>query len=332
MAYYLGVDGGGSKTYALVADERGNVVGKGASGNGNHQLGAERAKRHLFEAVEAALAEAGVTAGEIERACFGLAGADREADFRVLRPMIAELGIARSDIVCDTMIGLRAGTSRPCGVVLICGSGTNAAGRNASGETFQCGGFEYEYGDFGGGRDLAVEAYRAVIRAWEGREEPTLLTGMLLELLGYGTVNEMFHDFLDHGRTVPLDAVKLLFRASLLGDETARAILRRQGEELGKSARAVIRRLGMEEETFDVVLVGSVLTRGEGTFVTGPIEEAVRGIAPFASIVKLGIEPVVGAVWTACEAGGESLPDELEARLRRISDFRLIGHSGPVSG
>jgi N-acetylglucosamine kinase-like BadF-type ATPase len=324
MAYYLGVDGGGSKTYALIADERGTLLGKGASGNGNHQLGGALARRHIREAVQAAVTEAGITAEEIERACFGLAGADREADFRVLRPMIAELGIARHEIVCDTMIGLRAGTSRPCGVVLICGSGTNSAGRNAAGETFQCGGFEYAYGDFGGGRELAVEVFRSVIRSWEGREEPTLLTGMLLELLGYDNVGEMFHDFLDHERTVPLDAVKLLFRASVLGDEAARGILRRQGDELGKSARAVIRRLGMERETFDVVLVGSVLTRGEGEFVTAPIEKAVRGIAPQASVVKLGIEPVVGAVWSAYESGGEPLPAEMEARLRGVADFKRI--------
>ncbi|GIO12937.1 kinase [Cohnella xylanilytica] len=324
MRYYLGVDGGGSKTYALIADEQGNVVGKGASGSGNHQTGAEHARRHIGEAVDQALAQAGLGPDDIERACFGLAGADREADFRILRPMIGELGLPRHDIVCDTMIGLRAGTTRPYGVVLICGSGSNSAGRGLDGTTFQCGGFTYQYGDFGGGGSLSVEAFRAVIRAWDGREEPTLLTELVLAHLGYGTVQEMYDDYLDHWKTPPIDTAKLLFEAAKLGDPTAIGILRYQGTELGKQARAVIRKLDLGGEEFDVVLAGSVLMRGEGDYVIDPIREIVAGAAPRASIVRLGVEPVVGAVWSACEASGRDLPEALYERLRGIRDFHLI--------
>lgn len=324
MSYYLGVDGGGSKTYALIADGQGNIVGTGSSGNGNHQLGYEQARRHIGEAVGQALASARLSPEQIDRACFGLAGADREADFRILRPMIAELGIPQHDIVCDTMIGLRAGTSRSYGVVLICGSGTNSAGRNPAGETYQCGGFSYLFGDFGGGGSLSVEAFRSVIRAWDGREQPTLLTELVLGSLGYDSVQAMFDDYLDHAKTPPRDLTKLLFEAANRGDAVASDILRRQGVELGKSASAVIHRLGMEEEAFDVVLAGSVLMRGEGDYVVEPIREAVRGAAPGASVVKLETEPVVGAVWMACEAAGQALPGELFERLRVVKDFQQI--------
>lgn len=324
MRYYLGVDAGGSKTYALVVDESGRIAGKGASGCGNHQMGYERAKRNIAEAVNAALGEAGLAPEEIERACFGLAGADRETDFRILRPMIAELGLPRHDIVCDTMIGLRAGTSRPSGVVLVCGSGTNSAGRNAAGETCQVGGFTYEFGDFGGGGILAVEAFRSVIRAWDGREEPTLLTDMVLQRLGYGSVQAMFDDYLDHGKSPPITLAPLLFEAANQGDRVAREILRAQGVELGKSAKAVIRKLGMERDEFDVVLVGSVLVRGDGDYVTSPIEEAVREAAPRASVAKLTVEPVVGAVWSAAEAGGRELPREMADGLRQLADFQQL--------
>lgn len=323
LKYYLGVDGGGSKTYTLIVDEQGAVAGKGHSGNGNHQTDYEAAKANIRESVEMALAQAGLVREQIEFAYFGLAGADREADYRILRPMIAELGFPRHEINCDTMIALRAGTDRPYGVVLICGTGSNSAGVSPEGQFYQCGGFTYLFGDFGGGGSLCVETFRSVIRAWDGRERPTLLTRLVLDDLGYDSVQQMFDDYLDHNKVPPLRLAKLLFTAAQGGDEVAEEILRRQGIELGKSAQAVIRRLAMESLTFDVVLAGSIVTRGEGDFVHRPIREAVREVAPSARVVTLKVEPVVGAVWLAVEATGIELPPTVYERLRGVAEFSL---------
>lgn len=324
MKYYLGVDAGGSKTYALIADEHGRIIGKGHSGNGNHQIDYEEAKYSLRESVEMALGQAGLSRNDITFAYFGLAGADREADYQILRPMLAEMEFPKYDLNCDTVIALRAGTDRPYGIVLICGTGTNSAGISPREEFYQCGGFSYMFGDFGGGATLCVEAFRAVIRAWDGREQPTRLTELLLEHLGYNDVSTMFNDYLDHDKYPPLSTVKLIFQAAAEGDEVATDILRVQGEELGKSAQAVIRRLGMENDKFDVVLAGSVITRGEARFIHPYIEQAVKGCAPHASLVKLQVEPVVGALWLAFEAEGGRLPEEVYEQLRTVSDYNLV--------
>ncbi|RUS47478.1 N-acetylglucosamine kinase [Cohnella sp. AR92] len=323
MNYYMGVDGGGSKTYALIVDETGKVVGKGHSGNGNHQTGYDVAKRNIRESVEMALGQSGLTKEQIEFAYFGLAGADRETDYRILRPMIAELGLPRHAINCDTMIAMRAGTDRPYGVVLICGTGTNGAGVNPAGAFLQVGGFSYQYGDFGGGGALNVEAFRSVIRAWDGRERPTALTELVLKELGYGDVETMFHDYLDRDKIPPVRLVPLLFEAAEQGDGVAIEILKRQGAELGISARAIIKRLGMEKEEFDVVLAGSILVRGKGDYVLSPIEQAVKAVAPNARLAKLEVEPVVGAVWLAVEASGVELPQAVYDGLRGVSDYVL---------
>jgi N-acetylglucosamine kinase-like BadF-type ATPase len=324
LKYYLGVDGGGSKTYTLIIDEQGTIVGKGDSGNGNHQTGYDEARRNIRESVEIALRQAGLTQQDIEFAYFGLAGADREADYKILRPMIAELGFPRHEINCDTIIALRAGTNRPYGVVLICGTGTNSAGVNPQGQFYQCGGFSYQFGDFGGGGSLCVEAFRAVIRAWDGRERPTQLTQLLLQDLGYDSVQELFDDYLDNNKVPPLRVAKLLFRAANQGDAVAKDILRKQGEELGASAQAVIKRLGMERESFDVVLAGSIVTRGEGDFIHAYIEQAVKGIAPGAELAKLQVEPVIGALWLAVEASGIALPSPIYHQLRSVSDYSSL--------
>lgn len=324
MNYYLGIDGGGTKTYALLSDEHGNILGKGKSGNGNHQTGAVVAASSIREATFGALAEAGLELGDIKHAYLGLAGADREADYNILHPIIREIGFMSYTINCDTMIGLRAGTTRPNGVSLICGTGTNSAGRNLQGEHYQCGGFDYMYGDFGGGGSLNIEVFRSVIRAWDGREQPTLLTELLLQLLGYKDVSEMFNDYLDHWKKVPVHAARLLFEAAAEGDAVALEILHRQGVELGKSAAAVIHKLGMEQDIFDVVLAGSLLTRGDRGWIRGPIEKAVKAAAPQATVVTLTTEPVVGALWSAMEQDGLTLSSEVYEKMREFQEYEAI--------
>ncbi|ULO07380.1 ATPase [Paenibacillus sp. 19GGS1-52] len=324
MTYYLGIDGGGTKTYALLSDEYGNVLGTGRSGNGNHQTGGAEAAHSIQEATFEALAEAGLQLEDIQHAYLGLAGADREADYNILHPMIRKIGFTQYTINCDTIIGLRAGTNRSYGIALICGTGTNAAGRNPQGQHYQCGGFDYMYGDFGGGGSLNIEVFRSVIRAWDGREQPTLLTGLLLKLLGYERVDVLFNDFLDHGKQVPVDAARLLFEAAAEDDAVALEILQRQGVELGKSAVAVIHRLGMQKETFDVVLAGSLLTRGDRGWIRPLIEQAVLAAAPQATVVTLTTEPVVGAVWSAMEYGGISISEEVYENMRVYQDFAAI--------
>ncbi|MFC3749450.1 N-acetylglucosamine kinase [Paenibacillus sp. GCM10012306] len=324
MTYYLGLDGGGTKTYALLSDEQGNVLGKGKSGNGNHQVDAARAASSIREATFGALADAGLSLDDIQHAYLGLAGADRDADYEILHPIIRDIGFTRYTINCDTMIGLRAGTNRPYGVSLICGTGTNSAGRNLHGQHYQCGGFDYMYGDFGGGGSLNIEVFRSVIRAWDGREQPTLLTAPLLKMLGYESVERMFNDFLDHGKHVPTDAARLLFEAAAEGDAVALEILHRQGVELGKSAAAVIHRLGMEKDIFDVVLAGSLLTRGDRGWIRNPIEQAVAIAAPQATVVTLTTEPVVGAVWSAMESDGMTISSEVYDKMKVFQEFESI--------
>ncbi|MCL6459411.1 MAG: ATPase [Gorillibacterium sp.] len=314
MPYYMGIDAGGSKTLAVITDELGRIIGRGISGCGNHQVGRELAKQSISEASERALQAAGLKHSDVSYALFGLAGADRETDYRILRPIIAEMQFENYSIVCDTEIGLRAGTNQPSGIVLISGTGTNSFGVNKSGQSLQCGGFGYNFGDFGGGSDLAIEVFRSVIRSWEGREQPTLLTQATLAMLGYADVELMFNDYLDHLLPIPKDLTKLLF-AVAKEDEKAREILKRQGVELGIAAKTIIQKLGMQQDTFDVVLVGSVLTRGDKQYIAPYIEQEIRTVAPYYRLKVLAMEPVAGAILMAMDRSGVEIVDEVYRNL-----------------
>lgn len=303
--YYLGVDGGGSKTLCAICDERGQLIASALSGCGNHQMGKGLANKNIRAAVEEALSSAGLTREDIASAVFGLAGADRVMDFSVLRPMLKALNFRNWEVVCDTVVALRAGTRRQHGVVLICGTGTNCYGINADGDDYQCGGMGYEFGDFGGS-ELAVEAFRSVIRAWDGRGEQTLLTDAILKALGYPTVDAMRDDFLDNGFDIPIQLVPLLFETAH-SDTVARGILREQGKELGLAAAAVISRLNMQQEPFDLVMAGSILSRGDSRFLLPYIREAVERVTAKCEFRVLATQPVAGALLMAMQSGGHAV-------------------------
>lgn len=316
MKYYLGVDAGGSKTYAIIASDQGEVIGTGRGGNGNHQKNREQAEDSLQQSVREALKASGLAKDQLEHSWFGLAGADRETDLQILRPIINRLGLPRTEISCDTWNALRSGTEKNYGVVLICGSGVNCAGKNPVGAAYQCGGFGYRFGDFGGGYDLSMEIFRSVLRADEGRESQTVLADRLTGLLGYPSVKALREDYLDHYKELPPHVAELLFQAADEGDQVATGLLIKQGDELGLAAVATIRQLGMEQDTFDIVLAGSLLTKGDRSgIIRRAIEQKVKQAAPSGTLRRLTREPVVGSVVLAMESSGLHVNQEILDRL-----------------
>ncbi|OPA81076.1 ATPase [Paenibacillus selenitireducens] len=320
MKRFLGVDAGGTKVHALIVDETGKVLGQGiVLGNGNHQCGKEAAERNIRTACEQALADASLTKDEIEFACFGLAGADRQPDYEILNPMISALKFKRFKIVCDTMIAMRAGTKQSSGVVIISGTGWNSAARNSKNEEQDYGGFGYLFGDaHGSGTDLNTHAFRSVVRAFDGRGPSTLLTKMVLDMTGYEAVEPLYEDVLYGRYQLPKDLGKLIFEAATEGDAVAVQILEQEGTEFGNAANALIRRLHMEQDTFDVVLGGSVFSKSKSLHMIEAIEREVRKVAPYASFVRVEMDPVVGAVMSAMDFADHLIDDVTYNNLHEI--------------
>jgi len=326
MAYIMGVDGGNSKTYTVITDDKGNKLGEGLTGCGNHQVGLERAMKNIESSIQQALKQADLKPSDIDFVQYGLAGADRETDLKILRPQLSQLPFAKWDVVCDTMEGLRTGSPKNIGVVLICGSGTNAAGRNFEGKTVQTGGFGYLYGDGRGvgGQSLAIEAFRAAIRSWERREEPTLLTETVPSFLGFNSVEAMFHGCLDQGVTrIPADLSIILHDAAAKGDKVAIRILQEAGQELGIAAVSVIRRLGGFEGTvIPIVMVGSVVQKGRSPHLINATKAVIEkeGYAIKLRIPKMA--PVYGAVLLGMDQLGIEVSQEVEEKFIQYGGYQ----------
>jgi N-acetylglucosamine kinase-like BadF-type ATPase len=318
VSYILGIDGGGTKTFALVADERGRLLGFGQAGPSNHQgPGLETAMAAVERAGREALTSAGVRADDVAIVSCGLGGADLPEDFAMLQPALEGLNLGASvDLRNDTQVALRAGTHESWGVVLICGTGFNVAGRAPDGREICFPGLGWISGDWGGAEALAFEMVRLVMREDDGRGPPTALTPMLLAALeqpsAYELMRALYHRRIARPRL--LSHVPLVFRAAMLGDEPAQSLIIRLGEELGTSAVAVIRRLGLEAQPVEVVLGGSVF-KGEGPLLTDTLIQVIHRAAPRAVLARPAFEPVVGAILLGLEAAGVRIDDAVYACL-----------------
>jgi N-acetylglucosamine kinase-like BadF-type ATPase len=315
----VGVDAGGTKTHALVADETGEVLGIGRAGTGNWEgVGLDGALAALRQAVGEALTAARTSPQEVTAAGYGLAGLDWPSDEARLRPLVEELGLSGpSVLVNDTFVALRAGAREPWGVVIVAGTGTTVAGRNRRGEMARTPGLGYPFDDWGSAPDLAQAALHAVARAYTGRGPATALSNRLVRLVGAADVADLLEGVSRWRYNLfPLvaDVVQALMEEADGGDGPAREILLRAGRELGGGAVVVIRRLGMEDEEFDLVLAGG-LFRSASPLLLDTLRGTVQAVAPGARPVRLDVPPVVGGVLLAMDAVGWAVTPEVRRRL-----------------
>jgi N-acetylglucosamine kinase-like BadF-type ATPase len=329
MRYFLGVDGGASKTHALLLDEGGQALGFGDAGCGNHQIhGLQAAVIEIEKAARGALSGARVKEVPIDVACFCLAGADLEEDYAMLQPAMEALNLARLVVVKnDTMAVMRSGLTQSWGVGVICGTGFNAAGRSKDGRELILPALGDISGDWGGGGTLSMEMIRLVMRAWDGRGKPTALTGLILKALKLPSVEELlrdlYHERISHEKLLGL--VPLLFEAAEAGDEPSRELLIRMGAEVALTANTFIRRCNLEDEEVEVVLGGGVF-KGKGSLLLDTVKQEIRSVYPQAKIIRPRFEPVVGAALLAMETLGYVVDVNIYARLEQTLPERLLIH------
>jgi len=314
--FVVGVDGGTTKTIALVADDQGRVLGAGRGGNSNWlSPDVEKPMRVVVATVQEALDQAGLSAGAIAVGTFGLAGADWPEDHERRAVVLERSGIAQRVIVKnDALVGWRAGTRQQYGVAIVAGTGSNTAIITPEGYEW-CYGYYVRYG---GAEDVAQEAVRAVLREEDGRGAPTTLTGIVLNRLAYPTAEALLRAMCA-GRLdceLVLSLCPLVFEAADAGDDVAAEIVVKQGLALAEYGTAAIRRFRMQNLEFDVVLSGS-LFKGQGPLLVDTITQAIHRVAPHAHIVRAQFEPAVGGVLLAYDALGVTVTGEMYDNLAR---------------
>lgn len=247
----LGIDGGGSKTRALVSEGVDHVIGVGVAASSNYQsVGFAAATAAVQEAIAAALQQAGLDpVTNITSACFGLAGVDRADDRILWERWLSQAGIAqRFVVVNDAELVLAAGTPNAWGIALICGTGSICYGRTADGRTARAGGWGYLLGDEGSGYDLALRTLRLATQTADGRTDaPSILDAVLThwnvsepgDLIGYVYRAEVTRAHIARVAQVVIDLAHE-------DDPHAHALLAQTAHDLAQHVRAVMDRLDLK--------------------------------------------------------------------------------------
>lgn len=345
----LAIDAGNTKTDVAVVDIAGTVLGSARGGGFQPSAGGVKAALDaLGLPVGRALAEAGALptgrgAGAAPRAIAAagtgsgagseaapvapvahvsacLAGGYLPREERELTTALTARGWGRTTSVTnDTLAVLRAGLpdddSIRHGVAVVCGAGVNCAGQDGEGRTHRFPALGRLSGDFGGGGGLAAEALWFAARAEDGRGEHTQLARELPWRYGLTSVYALIEALHlgDLPRTRMHEITPALFEVAAKGDEVARALVRRQADELVSMARIALTRLGLLETATQVFLGGSVLAARHPLLH----DRLTRGLALHAPKATPGVvtaPPVLGSALLGLDRVGA--PSQAHARLR----------------
>lgn len=294
----MGVDGGNSKTLAVIATGDGRILGWGRGGGSNIYLGENSAVRELTRATNGALAAAGVASAQIALAVYCLSGADWANDFAFWQETLTRQAAAQRILIINDALGaLRVGSPDGTGVAVVCGTGTGTAARNVRGESWYSGAWQRVQGAF----DLGQRALRAIVEAELGIAPPTSLTQNALELFGKTSVEGLLESLTQRRRSGVLFVTRLtlcLTQQAEKGDPVAHSILRQHGLDLGGYAVYAARRMGFASTEFNLVTAGSVLAHS--AVLREALVERVRQDYRCTHYPSRA-EPVIGALLLALD-------------------------------
>jgi N-acetylglucosamine kinase-like BadF-type ATPase len=293
----VGVDGGGSKTHAVILDVNSAILGEGLAGPSNPlRVGIANAAAAIREAIDRACEVAQLRRTDLVAAEVGLAGARRKELSARMREALLGLGIGEIVVVGDADIALYGATEGEPGLIVIAGTGSICCGINARGRRICAGGWGPVAGDEGGGAWIARRALRAIAHAVDGRGPTTSLTSAACTYFHVSDPNDLSTAI--YAPTITNERLagfgRHVIEAAKAKDRIAREIMAESGRELGCAAAAVIRNLKLERETFQVAYVGGVF-KAAGELVLSSMREAVKPVAPRAYFAPPRFSPAVAA-------------------------------------
>lgn len=236
--YYLGIDGGGSKCKASIADADGHLLGSALAGPANPFHGVDQTLHSITSAARGALDNAGLPESTLARlvAGVGLAGVNLPSLYQVINEWPHPF--AKLHLTTDLRIACIGAHQRDEGAIIVVGTGSCGYVR-ADGKECLIGGYGFSLGDQGSGAWVGKEAIKAVLLASDELGPETLLADSIAELLqarGLTLVERMSgKPSSDYARLAPL-----VFAAAESDDPVALDIVRRGAHYLSAIARKLL--------------------------------------------------------------------------------------------
>jgi N-acetylglucosamine kinase-like BadF-type ATPase len=293
VAFFLGIDGGGTKTECVIGDSE-RVLGSSVEGTIKiKKVGADAAGQALETAIQAACKRADVGPGQIARTCIGLAGSSIPEVSDWAYSVLKQLVSGEVFVVNDALIAHRAAFNRAPGVLVIAGTGSNVLGINEQGETARAGGWGPIISDEGSGFWIGRSAVAQVMRAHDA-DRPTELLNAVMQAWRLSSLEEVVSMA---NSNPPPDFASLLpeiLRCADSGDALAHEILTAAANELAHLTSAVIRKLWPASGNVNVAVTGGVFVHSSQ--IRQVFANSIQSERPGICVNLDPIHPVMGAL------------------------------------
>jgi N-acetylglucosamine kinase-like BadF-type ATPase len=300
---YLGVDGGGTKTEAVIADSTGSVIGRGLAGGSNpHNTADAQRMTNILAAIDQAKQEARLESNSsFTAACYGIAGLDSDQEMNRFQAMIDPLVKTSKSLVCnDGLIGFRSGTDSNLGICVIASTGSSCYSITPDGSHIKAGNWGYLLGDQGSGFCIGQEILKQAVKEFDGRRQPTDLMHKVIHHFEVDTLADLAQNLYNNQQPVS----KIASLATLLSDPeyihhpAIIAIATRAVSELFESLQAVADKIPpAAAKDFPIILTGKLFLAKN--LITNPLIEKITLNYPTAHIILPEKSPVHGAVQIA---------------------------------
>jgi glucosamine kinase len=301
----VGVDGGGSLTRVIVADDRGRTLASAeAAGSSIRPGAAERSAEIIAAAVHDALGKCETQPDLVSVLCAGVAGAGRDSERHALWQGLIDRDLAEEIVVHgDAAIALEDAFADGPGILLISGTGSIAFGRSPAGRNERCGGWGSVCGDEGSGAWIGRRALSVVTAASDGREPDTALIGAVLTATESHAMTDLIPWAAAATPATLATLAPVVITVAETGDLRANSILSAAAEELVIHVRTLARSLFADERAgCPVALSGGLLA--PGTALRKRVEHRLRTAVPGAQIRAEEVVAVRGAVHCALRTLG----------------------------
>jgi N-acetylglucosamine kinase-like BadF-type ATPase len=304
--YVIGIEGGGTKTTAVLCALDGSILSEAQGGPSNfHNVGIEKTAGTLFDLIQTCCHSVGCSVSQIGAVVAGLAGAGRALDQQRIMDKVLEVARERNfnldkvAIESDARIALEGAFSGKPGMVVISGTGSIVFGKDERGKIYRAGGWGRFIGDEGSGYAIGREAFRAVAKLLDGYGEKTKLVKLFDEKFGLGTqeaiITAVYEENFDFASVVPA-----VMEAASKGDPVAKKILIHACTDLVEVIGTVLRNMNKGKKSAPkrpLALIGSLLMNDN--FYSRKIRSALKREVPLVSVLDTESSPVVGAALMA---------------------------------
>lgn len=290
--YYLGIDGGGTKTHAVIMDDAQNIVYEGFSGSSSiDTVTFQESIQQVIRAVEPAAIP------EIAFVFAGIGGIAKESDSAYYRTLLSRIpgfpDVGSIEVHNDVYGALASGKGTLEGMALILGTGSVCFGIH-KGKHWRCGGYHYREGDAGSAFDIGFQALKHFARVVDGRKPHDLLAQEISEALGIEAFADLVQ-FFDRATRTEMAKIAQVVTRIADQDPVARDILLHASEEVALMVDGVSRNLDFPDA--DLVVIGGIGTADTPykTYYT----QAIHRLQPRIRIIKPQYTPGVACALIA---------------------------------